>query len=370
MVVDSCLRLAVSLDPPLPVYLFNIVAGLKEKSAKAYPIKKVLHMHLKETPLIAILAPLTSMEELASMLWRNARPCQSEASSARARWTQSRWSGRERRGCRSVTLRLIDLSSLNLNLEPFIKSSPFDIDAFRQETSVKYPTFAPPPLPSTAEVKVPIPAPVGKLAQAYSPIPIRHHYDHNITQDGGNVPGQMPFLPQQQQGSSFRQQPPSTPAPSPPPQPPQQQPGGKPKKQQYQTDQGRPFLFPFSRSENGKIPYAIDEADKLYNRHMHVSLALLQMWQTREDCMTVESGLEKMPGQEGNWAPSTYIRACGYLFTDLKVYSLVISRIWNLLKICLILLYSTPNLRKLKKWSTTQTGQHLTKGEHEKSKKI
>lgn len=32
---------AVSLDPPLPVYLFNVVAGLREKTAKGYPIKKV-----------------------------------------------------------------------------------------------------------------------------------------------------------------------------------------------------------------------------------------------------------------------------------------------------------------------------------------
>ena len=31
----------VSLEPPLPVYLFNVVAGLKDKSAKGYPVKKV-----------------------------------------------------------------------------------------------------------------------------------------------------------------------------------------------------------------------------------------------------------------------------------------------------------------------------------------
>ena len=35
---DSCI---VSLDPPLPVYLFNVVAGLRDKSAKGYPVKKV-----------------------------------------------------------------------------------------------------------------------------------------------------------------------------------------------------------------------------------------------------------------------------------------------------------------------------------------
>ncbi len=46
------------------------------------------------------------------------------------------------------------------------------------------------------------------------------------------------------------------------------------------------------------MPFAIDEADKLYHRHMYVSLSLWQMWRTREECMTVESGLDHMPGSE------------------------------------------------------------------------
>jgi len=31
----------VSMDPPLPVYFFNVVSGLRDKSAKGYPVKKV-----------------------------------------------------------------------------------------------------------------------------------------------------------------------------------------------------------------------------------------------------------------------------------------------------------------------------------------
>ena len=89
---------------------------------------------------------------------------------------------------------------------------------------------------------------------------------------------------------------PATPAPSPPPSP-------KPKKQQFQTDQNRPFLFPFSRSRIGYndarlVPFAIDEADKLYAKHMYVSLSLWQMWRTREECMTADSGLERLPGMD------------------------------------------------------------------------
>lgn len=30
----------MSLDPPLPVYLFNLVSSLRDKTAKGYPIKK------------------------------------------------------------------------------------------------------------------------------------------------------------------------------------------------------------------------------------------------------------------------------------------------------------------------------------------
>jgi hypothetical protein len=40
------------------------------------------------------------------------------------------------------------------------------------------------------------------------------------------------------------------------------------------------------------VPYAIDEADTLYRQHMHVSLALFQMWKTREACLLDESGID------------------------------------------------------------------------------
>lgn len=31
----------MSLDPPLPFYLWGIVANLRDKNAKGYPVKKV-----------------------------------------------------------------------------------------------------------------------------------------------------------------------------------------------------------------------------------------------------------------------------------------------------------------------------------------
>jgi hypothetical protein len=83
----------------------------------------------------------------------------------------------------------------------------------------------------------------------------------------------------------------------------------------FQTDQNRPFLFPFSKISMGRqrgslVPFAIDEADKLYHKHMYVSLALWQMWRTREECMTAESGLDHMPGSEKITAPKVAPSVC------------------------------------------------------------
>lgn len=140
---------------------------------------------------------------------------------------------------------------------------------------MKFPTFYPPP---STEI------PADRLAAALAPIPHRPHY-HQHNDDEAGMP---------QRFSSHNQPPqppqPVTPAPTPPQSP-------KPKKQQYQTDQSRPFLFPFSRARGQQrlVPFAVEEADKLYTKHMHVSLALYQMWRTREDCILDESGLQALP---------------------------------------------------------------------------
>ncbi|KAK7695945.1 hypothetical protein QCA50_000584 [Cerrena zonata] len=249
----------MSLDPPLPVYLFNVVASLKDKSAKGYPVKKLLLLLWK-----TLLACCGGIRELARV--------------------------------KKLSRELAGLGEIPDEAIP-IKASPLDIEAFHQEISVKYPTFTP-PHPTPPEVKR-VPVATDKLAQAYSPIPIRHHYDHDETDmhHSGLPPGSQPIpFHTQSSNQGFRGGPqPPTPAPSPPPAP-------KPKKQQFQTDQNRPFLFPFSRrlgQRNARlVPFAIDEADKLYHRHMYISHELWQMWKTREECMAVESGLEFMPGSE------------------------------------------------------------------------
>lgn len=260
----------MSLDPPLPVYLFNTVAGLRDKSAKGYPIKKLL-----------------------LVLWKTLLAC---------------WGGmKDHERAKKIARELAGLPPHDGKDK--IKTTPIDIEIFRQEMTVKYPTFTPPAQPPPSLVHAPIakvanPAQLTRrLSEAYSPIPIRHHYHHDepeppmsISQQNSQNFGQQTFM------RGYPQ--PPTPVPSPPP-------GPKPKKQLYQTDQNRPFLFPFSKStfrgdDPKLVPFAIDEADRLYNRHMYVSLALAQMWKTREDCMSSESGLDKMPGTEGEERSSTY----------------------------------------------------------------
>lgn len=183
---------------------------------------------------------------------------------------------------------------------------------------MKYPTFSPPERLAQTTVDVDLTLELSKLtvtpsklSQAYAPIPVRHHYHHSDETDfhQGNsnqasvYPHALVGQPAHNQNGmpQFSTMPQSmTPMPTPPPSP-------KPKKQQYQTDQSRPFLFPFSRSQvdprnyntvtgsNRLVPFAIDEADRLYHKHMHVSVSLLQMWRTREDCMIAESGLQPSP---------------------------------------------------------------------------
>ncbi|KAK2466465.1 hypothetical protein APHAL10511_002107 [Amanita phalloides] len=213
------------------------------------------------------------------------------------------WGGiREHGRVKKIARDLADLPQVREEDE--LKSTPLDIESFRQETTVKYPTFVPPPPPKPPR-DMSAPKPIfakSKLAEAYSPIPVRHHYHHDEETDANSMPQQHgsinPFM--QQQNTPFQSGPqPATPAPSPPPSP-------KPKKQQYQTDQNRPFLFPFSKNNSRLVPFAIEEADRLYNKHIYISLALAQMWKTREDCMVMESGLDHLPGHEGEYKFSTF----------------------------------------------------------------
>jgi len=59
----------VSLDPPLPVYLFNLVSSLRDKTAKGYPIKKVLPTQ------ISIYGANEGFKQLLLVLWKTLLTC-------------------------------------------------------------------------------------------------------------------------------------------------------------------------------------------------------------------------------------------------------------------------------------------------------
>ena len=61
-------RSIVSMDPPLPVYFFNVVSGLRDKSAKGYPVKKVLTS-------VDLISPHLYSSKLLLVLWKTILSC-------------------------------------------------------------------------------------------------------------------------------------------------------------------------------------------------------------------------------------------------------------------------------------------------------
>ena len=192
----------------------------------------------------------------------------------------------------------------------YITASPLDYHLFRQEITSKYPAYNPPPPlvliePENSSVLPPLPG----------------HPSRNSGQDNpqhATVPGVNG------NGRSIFHQPVhiATPAPSPPPSP--AGPGGKGgKKQNYQTNQNFPFLYPplddSSNTIGGKgnaglqdrlvgkswegsdIPASILEAGQLFASRMRMTRSLHQLWDVRENYMTFERGWENSETQGQNY---------------------------------------------------------------------
>lgn len=180
---------------------------------------------------------------------------------------------------------------------PTITASPLDYHLFRQEISSKYPAYQP-PKPSF---------PFEPDNNSILP-PLRHRQSkyevNNASAGGGSV---------SVGNGSIMHQPVhiATPAPSPPPSP--AGPGGKGgKKQNYQTNQLFPFLYPpldtSSNEIGGKgstelqdalvgrkwqgcdIPASILEAAELFAKRMRATRAMKQLWKARVDFMKQERG--------------------------------------------------------------------------------
>ena len=185
----------------------------------------------------------------------------------------------------------------------FITASPLDYHLFRQEITSKYPAYSPPaPL-------VPIEDQNNSILPPLSTHPSRQVSEENL---------QATALNMNSNGGSIFHQPVhiATPAPSPPPSPAGA--GGKGgKKQNYQTNQNFPFLYPplddtsntvggkgnaelqdqlvGKRWEGGDVPASILEAGQLFASRMRMSRSIRQLWGVREKYIESERGWNGLP---------------------------------------------------------------------------
>ncbi|KAI1103564.1 N1221-domain-containing protein [Jackrogersella minutella] len=178
-----------------------------------------------------------------------------------------------------------------------ITATPLDYHVFRQEITSKYPAYVPP------QPIIPLEADNTSLLP---PLP-----NHPTRNNGSN--GILPAPPGSQSGgASILHQPVhiATPAPSPPPSPAVGGKGGK--KQNYQTNQNFPFMYPpldaTSNSAGGKggaglqdflvgrkwegsdVPASILEAGELFSKRVRMTRATRQLWEEREKFQRFERG--------------------------------------------------------------------------------
>lgn len=188
--------------------------------------------------------------------------------------------------------------------ELLITASPLDYHLFRQEITSKYPAYTPPPplIPIEPENNTVLP-PLPHHASRQS-----SHNESNDASSGNGIGGSIFNKPVHI----------ATPAPSPPPSP--AGPGGKAaKKQNYQTNQNFPFLYPPLDQVNHKVsakeaahlqnadvnkrwggddvPASIREAGQLFASRMRMSRSLRQLWDVRERYIKEERGWGEDNGQ-------------------------------------------------------------------------
>jgi hypothetical protein len=185
-----------------------------------------------------------------------------------------------------------------------ITASPLDYHTFRQEITSKYPAYVPP------QPVIPLEVESNSLLP---PLP-------NQPPRNNGASGIFPIPPSVQIGASILHQPVhiATPAPSPPPSPGVGGKGGK--KQNYQTNQNFPFLYPpldatsntaggkgpsgiqgmlvSRRWEGSDIPSSILEAGELFSRRVRMTRATRQLWEEREAFLKFERGWDPDLGDD------------------------------------------------------------------------
>jgi hypothetical protein len=174
----------VALDPPLPIYLVNLVAGLREKNAKGYPVKKLLLLLWK-----ALLACLGGDKDI--------------------------------RRVKKLVRTIEGLPDDPHGPEPplpgpapiRLKATPLDFTTFKGEIISKYPAYEPPSiLAPIAQV------PLERISAAASSAPLRNALQ-SLTTSSFDPPIQTDLVQNAQPQQSVAGPLPPTPAPSPPPSP-------------------------------------------------------------------------------------------------------------------------------------------------------
>ncbi|RIB07133.1 hypothetical protein C2G38_2252816 [Gigaspora rosea] len=204
------------LNPPVAVFLFEIIASLreKEKNAKGYPVKKFLLLLWK-----VILASLGGLNDMLRL---------------------------------KNSARTINGLPPIYNEGLLTKSTPADYYTFQNEATQKYPTYVPPPCPFI---------PTSSIAASLFPSANNHANGNDSSgQNAASINGN---------GNSSQ-------AP-------------KSRKQQFQTNQRQPFIFPFSKS-TPSVPKSIQEAGDLYLKFMHISLGTFQFWKERIEMKKLPTG--------------------------------------------------------------------------------
>ncbi|KAL4995866.1 hypothetical protein BDV10DRAFT_196392 [Aspergillus recurvatus] len=182
---------------------------------------------------------------------------------------------------------------------PFLTASPLDYHNFRQEITSKYPAYNPPPpvIPLELENNSILPPLPQHPSRSYSSNGLFSGVGPSVAGGNGSILHQSVHI--------------ATPAPSPPPSP--IGPGGKAgKKQNYQTNQNFPFMYPpldnSSNNLGGKgstemqdllvgkkwdgsdVPASVMEAGHLFSTHVKMTRAMRQLWEERELFMKYDRG--------------------------------------------------------------------------------
>ncbi|KAJ5887652.1 hypothetical protein N7495_007693 [Penicillium taxi] len=182
---------------------------------------------------------------------------------------------------------------------PFLHASPLDYHLFRQEITSKYPAYNPPTpiVPLELEHNSILPPPPQHPSRTHSSSGLFCGVGPPIAGGNGSIFQQAVHI--------------ATPAPSPPPSP--IGPGGKAgKKQNYQTNQNFPLMYPplddssnriggkgsterqdvlvEKRWEGSDVPASIIEAGQLFSSHVKMTRAMQQLWEERENFMRYDRG--------------------------------------------------------------------------------